>query len=445
MMNTIFITSFHPSIGQNILSGDVVKKLLLREDVRIVIFCPDYKTSYFKNEFDHPHIFIEGIKIEKPTWHDILFGYISRSVISSSTLLIHRKELFYRKKKILPFVFSYFLVILGRMFFLKKVIRWLDQLTSPKSKFENYFKKYNPKLIFATDVFNRDDIDFLACAKRAGVFRVGMVRSWDNITGKGLIRIKPDMLIVPNGIIKEEVIKYQSIPPKYIYVSGLPQMDFYVKNTDRMSREVFFSKIGLNPNKVTIFVAPHGRRFFNDDGFLLEKLKGLPYQYIVRLPPNDTINYLNFIPSSIFFIEHPGISFKEGVYNNRELSLSDSFMLATELFYADVVLNYGSTISIEAAFYDKPIINFFGDAQKNLPYIQSERRFFDFSHLNKLWNLNFCKVSYNFDDLKKQIDEYLKNPLLDKKGRSDFLRLQAGYLDGKSGARIADFLLNHLN
>ena len=69
----------------------------------------------------------------------------------------------------------------------------------------------------------------MACAKRAGVFRVGMVRSWDNITGKGLIRIKPDMLIVPNGIIKEEVIKYQSIPPKYIYVSGLPQMDFMLK------------------------------------------------------------------------------------------------------------------------------------------------------------------------------------------------------------------------
>ena len=139
MMNTIFITSFHPSIGQNILSGDVVKKLLLREDVRIVIFCPDYKTSYFKNEFDHPHIFIEGIKIEKPTWHDILFGYISRSVISSSTLLIHRKELFTGKK---DFTFCVFLFLsdFRPNVFSKKVIRWLDQLTSPKSKFENYFK-----------------------------------------------------------------------------------------------------------------------------------------------------------------------------------------------------------------------------------------------------------------------------------------------------------------
>ena len=192
-------------------------------------------------------------------------------------------------------------------------------------------------------------------------------------------------------------------------------------------------------------MAPHGCRFFDNDGYLLEQLKKLPYKYIVRLPPNDNVNLLNFKPTTAFFMEHPGVSFKDGVYVDRELSLFDSFTLADELFHSDLVINYGSSIAIEAAFYDKPIINICSDGPKSRPYIKSERRFLEFSHLSKMWRVNFCKIAYNFEELKNYISEYLRNPNIGRENRKKFLYDQAWVFDGKSGTRLAGFLVEMLS
>ena len=50
-MTTIFITSFNPFIGRNILSTDVLGVLRKEDDLRIAVFVPDYKTAYFKEQY----------------------------------------------------------------------------------------------------------------------------------------------------------------------------------------------------------------------------------------------------------------------------------------------------------------------------------------------------------------------------------------------------------
>src|SRR3989344_3798332 len=117
---------------------------------------------------------------------DIIFSYIGRSLVSTKTLAVHRLEIFLRNKNIAVFIFSYFLAVAGRLSQVKRFVRWLDFITINKSRFSFYFDKYQPDLIFATDVFNIDDVHFLAEAHHRDIATVGMVRSWDNITNKGL-------------------------------------------------------------------------------------------------------------------------------------------------------------------------------------------------------------------------------------------------------------------
>ena len=316
-------------------------------------------------------------------------------------------------------------------------------MTISKTKFAVYFDKYKPDLIFSTDIFHVVDVHFLAEAKSRGVKTVSMIRSWDNITNKGLFRIEPDKLIVHNEVIKQEALQYESIGGDNIFVSGMPQFDLYVQRP-RIPKAQFFKEVGLDPDKKTIFVAPHGNRFYQDDWFLLDFLKELPYQYIIRLPPNDTVNFSGFSPTKNFYIDDPGQQFKKDVYRDREMDLEDSTRLADELFYSDLVINYGSTITVDAVFFDKPAIIVAFDANESRPYLKNVRRFLDFSHINKMLKTQCCKIAYSKSDLVDYIKSYLENPALDKDGRTRLREAQVYRTDGKSGEAIAQFLIQHL-
>ena len=447
-IKTIFITSLNPFTTRNILFSNAFDILSSKPDLRLVIFCPNYKKEYFKKNFHKKNVIIEGVETGRTDRQDTLFSYLSRSVISTATLAIHRKEIFLRNKNFFAFLVSYFLAFIGRLNLIKKVIRFFDFLTVSKNKFIVYFDKYSPDLVFATDIFHVDDVHFLAEAKNRRISTIGMVRSWDNITNKGLFRVKPDYLIVNNLVIKDEVLQYEDMDKKNILAVGMPQFDCY-SAMSRQSRLDFFQSLDLDPNKRTIFLAPHGSRFYKDDWQLLEIIKDLPYQFIVRLPPNDMVDLSKFVSTPNFFIAHPGKDFEKGTTNrDREMSPKDSLRLADELFHSDLVINYGSTITIDAAFFDKPIIivafDGFDDYGKK-PYLQSVRRFLDFTHIKKMLKTGCCRIAKNKEDLVKYIEAYLADPWLDKEDRDRLVADQVGVKDAGSGKRIADFVLNVLN
>lgn len=446
-MRTIFITSFNPFATRNILFSDVFGVLSSKFDLRLVIFCPDYKKDYFEKNFRKSNVIIEGIKVEEVNRQDILFSYLGRSLVSTKTLSIHRKEILLRNKNMLNFLVSYIFNFLGWFASVKKLLRFLDQMTITKNKFAVYFDKYRPNLVFSTDIFHIDDVHLLAEAKYGKISTIGMVRSWDNITNKGLFRIKPGKLIVHNEVIKKEVLQYEDFRASDIFIGGMPQFDLYTQRP-RTTKAQFFKEIGLDLNKKTIFVAPHGSRFYKDDWQLFNFLKTLPYQYIIRLPPNDTVHFSEFSPTKSFYIDDPGTQFQEGVYRDREMSPEDSARLADELFHSDLVINYGSTITVDAVFFDKPVIMvaFDGlDGYGKRPYLQSVRRFLDFTHLKKMLKTGCCRIARSQEDLVEYIKAYLENPQLDKEGRKRLVDNQIGKKSFGSGKRIADYIFNALN
>lgn len=440
-MRTIFITSFNPFATRNILFSDAFRILSQQPNLRLVVFCPDYKKDYFQEKFGRANVIIEGMKTEVVAKQDILFSYLGRSIIHTSTLSLHRREIFNRNKKFFNFLISQFIVFLGYLPFIKKIIRWLDLWTIASSRFGGYFDQYHPDLVFALDVFHLDDVHFLAEAKKRGIDTVGMVRSWDNITGKGLFRVKPNQLIVHNEVIKGEAVKYEDMAKKNILISGMPQFDFYF-NYQPTNREAFFKSVGLDSRKTTILVAPHGSRFFKYDWQVFEILKTLPYQFILRLPPNDKIDFPSFKPSENFFIEHPGITFQEGVYRDRELTVQDSQRLADEFKYCDLVVSYGSTVIIDAAFFDKPVVMIAFDGLEKKSYIESEQRYLKYSHMAKMLKTDCCWIANSQASLKEGIETYLKNPALHKEGRKKLLGQELWKLDGQSGKRIAEFIIS---
>ncbi len=444
-MKTLFITSFNPFISRNILATDVFKILKSQSDLRIVIFVPDYKTNYFQERFFGSNVTIEGIVAEKVSRQDVIFTYLNSSLVDSQTLAIHKREKLGRDKNYFKFALSFILrKIFSRFNSFKKLIRFLDGLCVNTRNLDSYFSKYQPAAVFVTDVFNNDDVHFLAAARKREIRAIGMIRSWDNITTKGIFRVKPEKLIVHNAIIQNEAIRHNVMKLEEVFVSGIPQYDRYF-NGRRMNRQEFFSRIGLDPSRKLILFSPFGDRFFKYDWQIMEILKELNEQVLVRLTPNDKVNLERFKPSKLFYVDQPGHQFKTGYSRDSELDEKDTEWLADSLFHSDVLVACGTSVVIDAAVFGKPsVLIYFDGFEKNLPYLKSAIKNKDFDHVQYVLRGGGARPARNKEELFQNVREFLSNPQADRNQRQAVLEEQVYKLDGAAGQRIANFILENI-
>ena len=144
MEKTIFISSFNPFILRNILLGDVLSTLKKDDKVKIVIFVPDYKVDFFKKEIGAPNIIIEGIKTLPISRRDIIFRFITSSLINTSTVFVHKRVQLEYDGRTLRFLVSWLLMkIFSRFSIFKELIRCLDYAFIEKK----YFK---PRIDFSS-------------------------------------------------------------------------------------------------------------------------------------------------------------------------------------------------------------------------------------------------------------------------------------------------------
>ncbi len=440
---TIFITSFFGLIARNILATDILKILRMEPNLRIVILTPENKKEKYQGEFGGPNVIVEGVKIRKPTklerWFTILFHNFSDTRAWRIHRLIHRQE----SKNYLSASIYWLLSKLGYLATIRQLARWAEYQFLSKDRFNQYFNQYRPQLVFATDIFEPNDLDVMREARSRGIFIVGMVRSWDNITTKGLNRIIPDKLIVNTPDIRAEAIKYDDVNPEDIFVVGIPHYDRYVTD-QRISRHELFKKLKLDTHKKTIFFAPPSDIYTQNDPItpkVVAALRPLDAQLLLRLYLVGQVNLgdVQPIPQKIA-IDTPGSG---ADFMQADLTAGDAH-LADLLYHSDVVVAFASTLSIDAVVFNKPVVFVGFDGERSRPYWQSLRRFYDYDHQRSILETGGVKLAKTPEQLVKSVKEYLVNPQLDEAGRKKIIEERCFKLDGKSSQRLADTILKFL-
>jgi CDP-glycerol glycerophosphotransferase (TagB/SpsB family) len=106
--------------------------------------------------------------------------------------------------------------------------------------------------------------------------------------------------------------------------------------------------------------------------------------------------------------------------------------------HADVVINLSSTVTIDAALFNRPVINLDFDPQPG----QFDQELIQ--DINHLWN-HFQPVAESggltlvkdYDELAEAVKTYLKNPRLHEDARRRIPQFVCQYTDGKCAARMA--------
>jgi hypothetical protein len=136
------------------------------------------------------------------------------------------------------------------------VFRTLERTVPTNGEIERYLCAADPDIVLFTPYLGLRSIqpDFLRAAEALGLRTAILVKSWDNLSSKSVIRPIPDRLFVWNAVQREEARTLHGIPPERVVVTGAQCFDDWFGWQPR-SRDEFLSRVGLDPTRPFVLYA----------------------------------------------------------------------------------------------------------------------------------------------------------------------------------------------
>jgi len=457
MAKTIFMTLSTSAEVKNLMRTEVLPTLLSDPELRLICLVPEKKLDFYRKEFTQDRVIIEpvadleyGLTKARAFWRSV-----SYNSVPSRTVWIRSFKVFFTKPSLFEFLALCWkkpVWFLGLLRPWRECVRWIEFrfFDEDKAAWDKLFEKYKPDLCFATNIIHGTNIALMKAARRRGVKLIGMVKTWDNLTSKGLLLLKPDILIVPNRVVAQDAIQLGDMDPSRVYDGGCPQYDDYHKPDAAMTREEICAELGADPSKPMLLYCMGGIMNQDDPSehiLMIDKAiedgRLPPATIVLRSHPKYDVRALQLDRFKHVKFYQPGQKVSDMV-GEWELNDQDIRILLSSLKHADVEFNTGSTMSIESAIFDRPIILIGFDGYKERPYYQSVRHGLDVTHYRFVQNTGGVTRVDTEDELITATKAYLKDPSLQASGRKQLVDDLVGPI-GESGERIGRFVIQHLN
>lgn len=438
-MKTVVVSSLHIFVSHFILGSPFWELLKADKGIRIILLVPKGKGAFFEEYFGGERVVVEEIAKRGGRFLSLLSDF-GISALRTRSVAIRKR------RGGIGWVYKYS----PRLFFfapyVKAIYPWLYAFLTPGVIYAELFERYKPDLVFSADIFSYLDTRLMLEARAKNIPVVGMVRSWDNLTTKGVFRVVPDVLVVSNEIEKEEALTFHHMPAEKIQVVGIPIYDRYLHFREQPphSREMFYKRIGADPAKRIVLFSPMGDRFFQKNTFdrdLIEILsENLPstHQLLVRFPPADSVNLAGLKSLKNVIYDRPGVQLSSDstFYKKNELTPHDDDHLIDTLQYSDVIVVISTTLAIDAVVFDRPMVVIGFDSAERQITSSSPAQALEYNHIQPFLASGGVKVAKNPAELALFIERYIENPTLDAEGRDRLRNEQCFATDGHSSERL---------
>lgn len=455
---TVFIAIAFGTSVRDVLRNDTYKQLLGRKDLRIVIFAQDISTDFVEEFGYKDQVSFETLKPVQPSLVERILLHFHRASLRDRCRTIDLGNTSGDTSAIDRFtpLARLTLKVLGEKV-TNKLIFKLYQIFAKREDYKEAFLKYNPDLVVVTRVLNYSaDYPVMRTADQMKVPVIALVSSWDNLTSKAFFPFSLDKLVVWNEVLRDEAIELFHFPADKIEVTGIPRYDLFFRETNFRSKKKFFSDWGVDfETKLITYctgsettgrsqmdpVSPEN----NIAKYLAEQVNLGHFGnalLVVRLHPQAKVEHyqeLDSMEGVILNIPGSTRGFQDRVFSDRE-----DVEFGELMKYSDVVVNFASTVTIDAAVFDTPIIGVNFDFNGKRPYKISPRRIYDFDHYAKLRKMDGFLLANSKSELVEQINSYLKDPGLTREGRRRIVTQQCKFTDGESGQRNAKVILEAL-
>jgi hypothetical protein len=351
--------------------------------------------------------------------------------------------------------------LMRRSHLLRRLVVRAQQHYNPQI-YKDLFEKYQPELVIARTPGWRMDRYLLREAAARGIRTVATIVGWDNPSSYNLNGALVDYITCWSELQKEELVLGSDWDPKRVNISGIPSYDGYFLRSWLIPREEYFRQHDLTPDRKLLAYACSFETFhpnFPNIAAIAELVNqdklGQPCQLLIRLHPNHFLpgtrfegeanrvrEYIKNMPH-VHLVEPVSLGGGLGHYSGEDMPEKASMMA-----YADVFLTVYSTMVVETAIHDRPIISVTIDTPGgwNMPDVYS----LPLTAIGE-WptHLRFRqsgagRVAANQEDVRQHITFYLNDPNADSEKRLKFIQDECTYTDGSAGRRTGEYLLHLL-
>ena len=454
--SNVLVSVPHGGAAGNILRTGILSRVLDADrSLHVVMISPLVNDAGFVREFTHPRISFAELPSHRPEGLEarlmalVQAGYLESGITAS--VKIRREEALAKGVlRWLPLKKQIARAIAPSL--LRKATRYdvIDRLVSHPHA-EKLFDVHQPRLLLVSNPgLIMSEVPLLRTAKKRRIRTMAIDPSWDNFTNKLIPVRRVDRLVVWNTIMKEQAVSLHGYQPEDIRVAGTPQWDTYFQDGVILSRDEFCRRIGANPalKLITLTTTPLELYAYYEqviEALIAARDRGRfgdRAQLLVRVHPRDSIErYVAFEGRPGVIVEKP---FKKTVRAGDGMAVDVTAdaqrHLANTMRHSDVVVQVVSTIAIEAAIFDTPIVNLSFDGPDALPFVRSAKRYTEFTHWANIVENGAIRDAATPDQMIELVATYLDRPELDREGRKQVALDQCGFLDGRSGQRVAQFI-----
>jgi hypothetical protein len=447
----------HGAAAGNMVRTGIIRRVLECEpSLHAVILSPMAQDRAFVDEVSHPRVTVDTLPPHRPDGIEARLlalmqaGYLESGVTES--VRIRRAEA-QAKGTIRWIGLKHALARTLLPSMVNKATRYdaIDRRVSHPHA-EELFDRYRPDMIVTSSPgLILSEVPLLRTAKRRGVRAMAIDPSWDNFTNKLMPVRRVDRLVVWNDLMKAQAVDLHGYQPDEIRIAGVPQWDRYFSNGAAADRAAFFTRIGADPSRRLITLTTTPQELYPHHDHVLRVMAGAlgdgrwpSAQILVRLHPrDDRSKYARFEHAPGIIIEKP---FRDTVRAGDGLAVDvtteSQQHLADTLTHSDVIVNVASTIAIEAAIFDTPVVNVAFDGEREEAFAKSARRYYRFTHYTNITRHNAVRVAWSPDELIGHVRSYLDDRTQDRAGRAQVVREQCQFTDGRAAERVAGFIVD---
>lgn len=278
--------------------------------------------------------------------------------------------------------------------------------------------------------------------------------SWDNITCKGRFVESAEQYIAWGDVMRDEFQAHYDIPAERIHVCGVPHFDVHRQEAVRERLPDVVGVLGIRTDRPYLLFAMSSPRFAPNEidvvEWLAKAVSGGAFgdvQLIVRPHPQNVSGNMadaSWLPRLQKLGKVPGVAVALPRLVSSRLRWSmeeqDMYELAAMLSGAAIVLNSGSTMSIDALMHGKPVLITAFDADRQRDYWDSARRLMDYPHLRTLERLGGVDVCSDFAQCEASIRQKLADPAHGAERRRQALLAECFSDDGRATERVVAVL-----
>ena len=469
----VFICADHGLAIVYFLQSDVVKTML-EAGVEVVLLTDDGLKEQIEERFGQPGLIVEGLRLNEakkyyqtvsPTtqwWLHFLrrVGGSKRINVEAmdSNIFQVEGEATGKRKLVMPLMKAIVWMMRRSKALRQYVVN--QQMRFVPAIYTDLFEKYQPELVVASTAGWRYDRYLLREAAELAVPTAAVIVGWDNSSSYTLPGAPMDWVNCWSELQKEELVLGSDWDPKRVHVGGIPSYDGYYRKEWLMSRDEYFKLHKLDTERKLIGYASSFITF-SPNYQNVEALAELvasdelaePSQLLIRLHPNHFMDNPLFAGERekicalaerlehVHLVEPVPLGGELGYYSGEDMPEKTSMMA-----YSDVFTTVYSTMVVEAAVHDRPIVSVCIDAPGgwNIPgkFSLALSEIGNWPTHLRFRDAGAGQVALDKAQLKTALNRYLEDPDADEAARQQFIRDEVTYTDASAGKRTAEFLLS---